>query len=117
MAITVYGIKNCNTMKKAFDWLEAKGLEYEFHDYKKKGINEGKIGEWMQQLEPAKLINNRGTTFRKFSDEMKANFTDAAVAKGMMLENQSVIKRPIIEKDGKVVALGFDEAAYAEVFG
>ncbi|KPM47812.1 Spx/MgsR family RNA polymerase-binding regulatory protein [Jiulongibacter sediminis] len=116
MSISVYGIKNCNTMKKAFDWLAAKGLSYDFHDYKKAGISDEKIAEWMEQVEPAKLINNRGTTFRKFSDEMKANFKDAAVAKEMMLENQSVIKRPIIEKDGKVVVMGFDDEEYSKVF-
>jgi Spx/MgsR family transcriptional regulator len=103
-------------MKKAFDWLDAKGLDYDFHDYKKNGIKEDKIGEWMQQLEPARLINNRGMTFRKFSEDMKANFADAAIAKEMMLANQSVIKRPIIEKDGKVVVLGFDEEEYSRVF-
>ncbi|MGR3810724.1 Spx/MgsR family RNA polymerase-binding regulatory protein [Jiulongibacter sp. NS-SX5] len=116
MSVKVYGIKNCNTMKKAFTWLDENGVSYDFHDYKKVGIDDAKIEEWMSQTEPSKLINNRGMTFRKFSDEMKANFGDAAVAKEMMLENQSVIKRPIIEKDGKIVLFGFKDEEYVEVF-
>lgn len=107
MSITVYGIKNCNTMKKTFDWLESKGMKYDFHNYKTEGVTQEKIEKWLSQEKPEILVNNRGTTFRNFSEDQKANFTNPEIAQEMMLANQSVIKRPIIEKDGKVVAVGF----------
>lgn len=117
MSVTIYGIKNCNTMKKAFDWLDDHKVTYDFHNYKTDGISPEKLDTWLKQEKPEILVNNKGTTFRNFTDEQKANYKTAETAKEMMLENQSVIKRPVIEKDGRIVAVGFDEERYKGLFG
>lgn len=114
--IKVYGIPNCNSVKKAFDWLTAAGIHYEFHNYKKEGISSEKLDEWLAVLPWEKLVNRAGTTFRKLTEEEKAAINDKSSAKAYLLEQTSAIKRPLIEKDGQVVALGFDEEFYKNVF-
>jgi arsenate reductase len=109
----IYGIKNCDTMKKAFDWLTENNVSYEFHDYKKMGISEGKIQEWLTQKPWDVLINRAGTTWKKLSDEEKA--TDEISATKLMMEKPSMIKRPIIEKD-KIVVMGFNSDTYEKIF-
>ena len=115
--LTVFGIKNCNTMKKAFDWLNNHHVAYEFHDYKKSGISEEKLREWLKQKGRDALINRKGTTWRKLSAETQAGITDDASAVALMEANTSLIKRPLIEENGRLVMAGFDEQAYAEKWG
>jgi arsenate reductase (glutaredoxin) len=109
----IYGIKNCDTMKKAFDWLTENNVPYEFHDYKKLGISEGKIQEWLTQKPWDVLINRAGTTWKKLSDEEKS--TDEKGATKLMIEKPSMIKRPIIEND-KIVIMGFNSDTYEQIF-
>lgn len=114
---TVYGIPNCNTVKKARTWLDEKGIPYTFHDYKKKGITAEKIADWCNYYPWEKLVNKAGTTWKQLSDEEKAAVMDAKTASDLMIAKNSVIKRPLIEDEsGRAVALGFSEKEYEEVF-
>lgn len=114
--LKVYGIPNCDTVKKATVWLKNKGIAYEFHDYKKLGISKAKLEEWLGQVPYDKLVNRAGTTFKKLTDEEKAKITDNASVIALMLEKSSVIKRPIVESD-KILAVGFKPEEYEIVFG
>jgi arsenate reductase (glutaredoxin) len=114
--LTVYGIPNCDTVKKSLTWLKEHGIEFEFHDYKKKGVSIEKLAEWLAQESHTKLINRAGTTWKKLSDETKTGVTDNQSAMEVMLQNTSAIKRPIIERD-KILVLGFDVKKYEEIFG
>lgn len=114
--LKVYGIPNCDTVKKATVWLKNKGIAYEFHDYKKLGISEAKLEEWLTQVSHETLINRKGTTFKGLSDEEKNGITSNASAIALMLEKTSVIKRPIVESD-KILAVGFKAEEYEVVFG
>lgn len=112
----VYGIKNCNTVKSALDWLKKNNVEFEFHDYKSKGITESKLREWSRQTGWEPLVNKRGTTWRQLDAETQSSITDEKSAIALMMEKTSVIKRPLIESDGKVLTIGFDEAEYRKKF-
>lgn len=114
--IIVYGIKNCNTVKSALDWLKLNKVTYDFHDYKSKGITEIKLKEWVKQVGWESLVNKRGTTWRQLDGKVQAGVTNENSAIALMLEKTSVIKRPLIEKKGKVVELGFEESEYAKKF-
>jgi arsenate reductase (glutaredoxin) len=110
MSTVVYGIPNCNTVKKARTWLDEQGVVYTFHDYKKQGVPADRLEAWIKAVGWEVLVNRQGTTWRKFDDATKAAVVDAASAKALMLANASVIKRPVVERNGKVVCVGFDEA-------
>lgn len=110
----VYGIKNCNTVKTALAWLGEKRIGYEFHDYKSKGISEAKLKEWCRQVGWESLVNKRGTTWRQLTPEAQARVKDQTSAIALMKEKTSVIKRPLIESEGKVLALGFDAEQYSK---
>jgi Spx/MgsR family transcriptional regulator len=110
----VYGIKNCNTVKSAIDWLNKNKVEFEFHDYKKSGITEVKLGEWCKQVGWESLVNKRGTTWRQLEEAVQKKVMNEKSAIALMIEKTSVIKRPLIEENGKVVLLGFDEASYKQ---
>jgi arsenate reductase (glutaredoxin) len=112
----VYGIKNCNTVKSALDWLKKNKVEFEFHDYKAKGITDAKLKEWSRQMGWESLVNKRGTTWRKLDEKTQANVTTESAAIALMKEKTSVIKRPLIEDKGKVLVLGFDESEYKKKF-
>ena len=112
----VYGIKNCNTVKTALDWLKKHEVEFEFHDYKTKGITASKLKEWSKQVGWESLVNKRGTTWRQLDAAIQAKVTSESAAVALMMEKTSVIKRPLIEDKGKVIALGFDESEYAKKF-
>lgn len=108
--LTIYGIPNCDTVKKARTWLDASGISYEFHDYKKAGIDEASLRRWVAALSWETVLNRAGTTFRKLSDADKADLTgDKAVQ--LMLAHPSMIKRPIAEGDGVLLA-GFKPEAW-----
>lgn len=120
MSITVYGIKACSTMKKAFTKLDEMGVSYQFHDYKKQGVDKQSVQRWVDELGIEKVLNKRGTTWRKLNDEQKAA-ADANVdtAIDLLVENTSMIKRPIVEGEahGKQILLfGFNEQEFEDVF-
>ena len=108
--IKLYGIPNCDTMKKSRRWLEANGIEYDFHDYKKLGVPEKNLKNWVKQTGWETILNKRGTTWRKLDDDLKDNIDEAAAIQ-VMLNNPSIIKRPILES-GKLLLIGFDEDQY-----
>lgn len=112
----LYGIPNCNTVKKARTWLDENGVAYEFHDFKKLGIDEATIKQWLTQSTWDKLVNRAGMTWRNLSDAEKAAVTDDISATQLMMAKTSVIKRPLLIKDGTLTALGFDEATYQQLF-
>ena len=109
----VYGIPNCNTVKKAIDWLKGTEHEFEFHDYKKKGITPEKLKQWTKEVGWEKLVNKKGTTWRSLSEDQQEKITNEEAAIELMIEKPSVIKRPVIE-DGKKLLVGFDEEDYAK---
>jgi Spx/MgsR family transcriptional regulator len=115
--MTVYGIKNCNTVKNALDWLKKHNVDYDFHDYKAQGVTAARLKAWSQQVGWESLVNKRGMTWRQLDPATQAGVTDEKAAIALMIEKTSVIKRPLIEVDGQVVALGFDEATYQEKLG
>jgi len=110
--IKVYGIPNCNSVKKAIDWLKANHLDYEFHDYRKQGITVTKLKAWSKHFGWENLINKAGTTWKGLDDEIKNSITSEAKAIKLMTENTSVIKRPIVET-GDDYLIRFNEAEYA----
>jgi arsenate reductase (glutaredoxin) len=114
--LILYGIPNCNTVKKARDWLENNGAAYQFHDFKKQGVSEILLKTWLTQVPREQLINRAGLTWRGLQSSAKEDIVDNASAIALMQAKTSVIKRPILEKNGKIVCLGFDEAAYKDLF-
>jgi len=111
--ITVYGIPNCDTIKKARKWLSDNGIDYEFHDYKKLGVPEKELKVWVKQLGWETLLNKRGTTWRKLDDEIK-NSVDETSAIQIMLDNPSIIKRPVLST-GKTLLVGFSADEYTQL--
>ncbi len=112
MAITVYGIKNCDTLRKAIKWLNNSGVEHRFHDYRKDGLDEAQLRTWVDVLGWEQVLNKRGTTWRKLpeSDRSDVN-TDQAIA--LMLASPAMIKRPLLDLGDGRLHLGFKEAEYA----
>lgn len=115
MTVTLYGIKNCDTMKKARAWLDAHGVAYAFHDYKAQGIAEERVRGWVDRLGWETVLNRAGTTFRKLPDAEKTAI-DADKAVALMVGQPSMIKRPILEH-GDALAAGFTPERYAAFFG
>ena len=122
MTITIHGIKSCSTMKKAFTKLNDLDVSYDFHDYKKQGIDKETVQRWVNELGIDKVLNKRGTTWRKLDDSQK-QAADASVdtAIDLLVENTSMIKRPIVEgqladRDQAVLLCGFDESEFDKVF-
>lgn len=112
MTITLYGIRNCDTVKKARAWLNAHGVAYAFHDYKTAGIDEGRLRGWVDRLGWPAVLNRAGTTFRKLPDADKADL-DAAKAVALMGAHPSAIKRPMLEA-GDTLLAGFSADRYAQ---
>ena len=109
--LQVYGIKNCNTVKKALTWLEDNNVPFKFHDYKKEGVCVDKLKEWETQVDWQALVNKKGTTWKKLSPETQEQVIDGDSANKVLQENTSMIKRPVIEYN-KGILLGFNEAEY-----
>lgn len=105
--ITLYGIPNCDTVKKARSWLAEQGLAYDFHDFKKQGVPAERLPAWMAAVGWEKLLNRQGTTWRKLDEAVKAQAQDAASAAAVMVEHPSVIKRPVVEWPEGQVTVGF----------
>lgn len=110
----VYGIKNCDTVKKALKWLDEHNISYEFHDFKKLGVSREKLEEWSGELGWEPLLNKRGTTWKKLDPQSQSKIQNKDEAFGLMQEKTSVIKRPVIEGRAKLI-LGFDEAVYQDL--
>jgi Spx/MgsR family transcriptional regulator len=111
MSLIVYGIPNCDTVKQARAWLAAQGLDYTFHDYKKQGVPADRLSAWIAERGFDALLDRQGTTWRKLDEATRARVVDAASAVALMQASASVIRRPVIERDGQVIAVGFDAEA------
>lgn len=111
---TLYGIPNCDTVKKARAWLGAHGVEHAFHDYKKAGVDEARLRAWVGRLGWEAVLNRGGTTFRKLPDEAKTGL-DAEKAIALMIAHPSSIRRPVVEA-GEAMLVGFSPERYADVF-
>lgn len=116
-SITVYGIPNCDTVKKARAWLTARGAAYQFHDFKKQGVPTERVPAWQQAAGWDKLVNRQGTTWRKLDPAVQAQASDAASAAALMRDRPSIIKRPVVEwgsGPAAPITVGFDENAWNE---
>ncbi len=111
----LFGIPNCDTVKKARTWLNDHGIDYEFHDYRKQPIAEATLKEWLRQVGWQRLLKKTGPTWGKLPDALKASIKDDDSALALMLEQPNVIKRPVLESNGKVLATGFNENEYKEL--
>lgn len=111
--MTVYGIKNCDTVKKACNWLTKNNIEYQFHDFRKDGLNQAKIQHWLKMIDWESLVNRRGTTWRKLSEQEKNDINKARAVK-LMVEQPTLIKRPVIET-GDQILVGFSEESYQQL--
>ena len=114
--LTLYGIPNCSSVKKARALLDEKKISHEFHDFKKRGITEAQLHAWVKKFGWQKLVNKQGTTWRGLPEDVKSVVQDDKSAIALMKENPSVIKRPVVVKSGAPVLLGFEEAAYLSYF-
>lgn len=115
MTTTLYGIPNCDTVKKARTWLADNGHDFTFHDFKKQGLSRELVQGWLKDVDWETLVNRKGMTWRNLSDERKAQVNDADSATELMLENPSVIKRPVLAGVGPV-SVGFSADQYASKF-
>jgi arsenate reductase len=115
MAVVLYGIPNCDTVKKARSWLDTHAIPYVFHDFKKAGVSEDMLRTWLAKVEWDVLLNRKGTTWRGLSEERKAAVTDAPSAASVMLEAPSAIKRPVLSIGGQI-HVGFSAANYQQIF-
>lgn len=113
--MVVYGIPNCNTVKKALDWLKANQIDFEFHNFKKKGITAEKLTEWFDVFGWEKVINKNGLTFKKLTNDEQAEINSPDQVISYLIQNTSAIKRPIVEQNGKAVLISFNEDQYQEV--
>ena len=111
----LYGIKNCDTVKKSRRWLEANGVDFQFHDFRADGLDQATIESWLENVSWEVLLNKRGTTWRKLEDPRKEQL-DQATAVALMLENPTLIKRPVLSDDTGCI-VGFKETDYATRFG
>jgi arsenate reductase (glutaredoxin) len=114
MSITLYGIPNCDTVKKARAWLAERDVNVTFHDFKKQGVPDDRLGRWMKAAGWEKLLNRQGTTWRKLPDADKDGVTGEATARALMLAQPSVIKRPVVEWADGEVTVGFSDELFAK---
>lgn len=115
MPIHLYGIPNCDTVRKARKWLEARELEYAFHDFKKEGVSKENLEEWIAEKGLETVLNKRGTTYRKLSEEEKAEALDGHTAVALLVQHPSMIKRPVAVHSGGTL-VGFKEDEWSEAF-
>lgn len=115
LTVTIYGIRNCDTMKKAFAWLDGHGVAYAFHDYKKAGVTPAELERWCKAAGWETVLNRAGTTFRKLPDAAKAGL-NRTKAIALMLEQPAMIKRPVLEAGG-VIEVGFKPERYESLLG
>lgn len=113
----VYGIPNCNTVKKSLDWLKSHKIDFEFHDFKKKGITAEKLNEWCIVFGWETVLNRKGLTWKKLSKDEQLKIDNQEKAIAYLIENTSAIKRPVIENNGQAILISFDEAQYLQTLG
>lgn len=113
---TLYGISNCDTVRKARQWLDACGIEYTFHDFRKAGLDPALLGQWIDEVGLARLINRRGTTWRGLEAAERAQADTPQTALALILKYPSLIRRPVLQQAGQIL-IGFDQRHYEEVFG
>ncbi len=111
----LYGIPNCGTVKKARGWLDEHGVEYEFHDFKKQGVTSALLAGWLKQVGWQKLLKKTGPTWGQLPEAVKSSIKDDATALALMLEKPNVIKRPVLVRNGQVLATGFNQTEYEEL--
>jgi len=111
--MVVYGIPNCDTVKRARAWLDARGTPHTFHDFKKSGVPEKRLDDWLQSAGWETLLNRKGTTWRQLDAAAQARVTDANAARALMLQQPSVIKRPVVEWDDGRITVGFEAAQWS----
>lgn len=116
MAYTLYGIPNCDTVKKAKTWLENNGVDYTFFNFKKEELNPQKIEQWYAECGFETIVNKRGTTYKKLTDAEKESLVDVKTAKSIIQANTSIIKRPVLEKDNVAIHVGFKAEDYQKLF-
>lgn len=114
--LTMYGIKNCDTIKKARRWLEAHQIAYQFHDYRADGLDRAQLDTFIAELGWQALLNTRGTTWRKLDESLRASIKDADSAAKLMLDMPAIIKRPLLCAPGQPMLLGFSETLYSDFF-
>ncbi len=112
---TIYGIPNCDTVKKVLNWMKERNIDYRFHDFKTMGITAKELKSWCDQAGWEAIFNKRSTTYKQLPPEIQASVTGISKAIPLMLEHNSIIKRPVITKDNKVILVGFDAKKYEEV--
>ena len=112
---TLYGIPNCDQVRKARAWLDANGVTCQFHDFKKAGLSAALVTRWIDALDWETLVNRKGTTWRALSDNRKPTIVDAATAIALMLEMPSIVKRPVLHA-GNAIMVGFDASKYQSLF-
>jgi arsenate reductase len=112
---TIYGIPNCDTVKKVMNWMKERKISFQFHDYKTMGITAKELKSWCEQAGWETIFNKRSTTFKELSPEIQAAISSAAKAIPLMVQHTSIIKRPVITKGNTVVVVGFDAKKYAEL--
>lgn len=113
--LTIYGIPNCDTIKKTIDWFKANNIAYQLHDYRKQGISAEKIKEWLKHEPLEKIFNKNSTTYKELSEEIKNGIMDEDTAIRLMTEHTSIIKRPVVEGD-KIMAVGFKADEFKAIF-
>ena len=113
-AMTIlYGIPNCDTVKRARDWLATRGVDHRFHDFRKQGVPADRLAAWVAAAGWERVLNRKGTTWRKLAEAQQASVVDAASAQALMREQASVIKRPVVEWDDGRITVGFDGEDWA----
>ena len=113
--LIIYGIPNCDIIKKATSWLKAHDLAFEFHDYKTKGVEATRLQSWFDQVGFEKIFNKRSTTWKELPSEIQSSVTSPETAIPVLQQHTSIIKRPVLEKDGKVFCVGFAENEYEKL--
>ena len=111
--ITLYGIPNCDTVKKARAWLEERGVGYRFHDFRKEGVPSDRLDAWMRSADGPRLINRQGTTWRKLPPAVQHSVTTDAGARALMVEQPSLVKRPVVDWPDGTTTVGFDPVGWA----
>lgn len=114
---TLFGIKNCDTVKKAINWLESRAIEFSFHNLKTEGIDVKTLNEWCNQVGWKNIVNKKSTTWRNLSPEIQSTITSQEVAIAVLMENTNLIKRPIISENRKVLTIGFSEGEFEKQYG
>ncbi|MCZ2290752.1 MAG: ArsC family reductase [Burkholderiales bacterium] len=114
MAVTLYGIPTCTTVRRARAWLNAQGVEHRFHDFRKDGVPEAGLDRWLTQLPWQTLLNRRGTSWRALPEALRAGVVDAASARALMLAHPTTIKRPVVDWGDGQISVGFDEADWTQ---